>query len=57
MKICIIKQKDYVKACINLNTEIRAKCKNNFEKYFFKLMNSSVFGKSTGMFEAWYKEN
>ena len=43
-----LKQSDWMKKYIDFNTEKRKNAANSFEKVFFKLMVSSVYGQNNG---------
>ena len=44
-RIIKFNQKAWLKSYIEIDTELTEKAKNYFEKYFFKLIDNSVFGK------------
>ena len=45
-RVLKFKQSDCMKKHINFNTEKRTNAASSFEKYFFKLMINSVYGKA-----------
>ena len=45
-RVLKFKQSDWMKKHVNFNTEKRTNAASSFEKYFFKLMINSVYGKT-----------
>ena len=48
-KVIKLSQNTWLKPYTDMNTDLRKKTKNHFEKDFFKLVNNSTFGKNYGV--------
>ena len=48
-KVIEFNQKSLLKPHFYMNTKLRTEAKNDFEKYFLKLMNNVAFGKAMKM--------
>ena len=45
-KVILFSQSAWMKSYIDMNTELRSKCKDKFGKKFYKLISNSVFGQT-----------
>ena len=55
-RVLKFKRSDWIKKCVDFNTKKRMNAVNGFEKYFFKLMINSVYGKTMKLLDINWKE-